>query len=193
MLFREALAMRRSAQPRRPVRCIRPGGDRLPALAAAVLALLLIALLAAPLAAPALAPRSWLLQDQDGRGWSLTLLEQADPAYPAGLRLRLTDRSDAQRPDHSRPLRLSDGTGGSWQLANRSQELVPAGEQVLPPGSAQFDLAALQPRPRSELPLLLQLPLDSGAVVRLIAGPAPVAALHDPEARPGPDTAAAAG
>lgn len=140
---------------------------------------LLLAVLACPPEALALEPRSWLLKDQAGRSWSLTLLEQADPAYPDGLRLRLTDRSGSEPLDHQRSLRLSDGLGGAWQLANRSEELVPAGRDLLPPESAQFDLAGLEPRPRAELPLLLEVPLDSGGVAELLAGPDPVAALHD--------------
>jgi len=148
----------------------------IPALA---LVLLLIAVLAAPAVALALESRSWLLQDQAGRSWSLTLLAQADPAYPAGLRLRLTDRSGCQSLDHGRPLRLSDGLGGAWDLGNRSEELVPAGSDLLPPGSAQFDLAGLEPRPRAELPLLIEIPLASGGAAELHAGPGPVAALHD--------------
>lgn len=146
---------------------------------AAALALLLAIVLMAPAAALALEPRSWLLQDQAGHRWSLTLLEQVDPAYPGGLRLRLTDRTGSQRPDHSRPLRLSDRMGGTWELANCSQELVPAGSDVLPPGSAQFDLTDREPRPRAELPLLLEVPLQSGSMAQLIAGAGPVAALHD--------------
>ncbi len=49
---------------------------------------------------------------------------------------------------------------------------------VLPPGSAQFDLAALEPRPRAELPLRIAVPLESGGVAELMAGPEAVAGLH---------------
>lgn len=157
---------------------LRRRGAAIGRIAALALALLL-AVLAAPLGALALEPRSWLLPDQTGRSWSLTLLEQTDPAYAGGLRLRLTDRSSRQPLDHQRPLWLSDGLGGAWQLANRSEEVVPAGGDLLPPGSAQFDLAGLEPRPRAELPLLLEVPLESGGAAELVAGPDPVAALHD--------------
>ncbi len=153
-------------------------------IAALALALLLMTVLAFPAGALALEPRSWLLKDQAGRSWSLTLLEQADPAYPGGLRLRLTDRSGIQPLDHSRPLRLSDGLDGAWQLVNCSAELVPAGSELLPPGSAQFDLAGLEPRPRAELPLLLEVPLASGGAAELLAGPDPVAKLHMPARAP---------
>ena len=139
---------------------------------------MLVALLMAPDPALALDARHWLLQDQGGRSWSLTLMEQADPSYPKGLRLRLTDRSSNQELDHGRPLRLSDGMGRSWSLVNRSQELVMAGNDRLPRGSAQFDLADLEPRPRAELPLLLEVPLDSGEHAELVAGAAVVATLH---------------
>jgi hypothetical protein len=134
--------------------------------------------LVAPGAVPALEARYWLLQDQDGHAWSLTLLEQGDPSYPAGLRLRITDRSGGQPLDHSRSLRLRDGLGGVWELDNRSSELVPAGETLLPPASAQFDLAGLEPRPRAELPLALEVPLAGGDRARLVAGAAAVDALH---------------
>jgi hypothetical protein len=143
------------------------------ALVAALLAGLLL-----PGVALALEPQHWSLRDQGGRVWSLTLLEQGDPAYPAGLRLRLTDRSGTHLLDHARPLRLVDGLGGVWELENRSNELVPAGEDVLPAASAQFDLAGLEPRPRAELPLALEVPLAVGDPARLVAGAAAVAALH---------------
>lgn len=69
-----------------------------------------------PGAAQGLEAQPWVLRDQAGRVWSLTLLEQGDPAYPAGRRLRLTDRSGTQQLDHDRPLQLRDGMGvpGSW-------------------------------------------------------------------------------
>lgn len=187
-LMREDPAMSRSAQISVPSGQPVPRGSGLAPMrcwaaiarvAALALALLLMAVLAAPAGALALEPRSWLLKDQAGRSWSLTLLEQADPAYPGGLRLRVTDRSGSQPLDHQRPLRLSDSLNRTWQLANSSQELVPAGSDTLPPGSAQFDLSGLEPRPRAELPLLLEVPLASGSAAELLAGPDPVAALHD--------------
>jgi hypothetical protein len=145
---------------------------------AALAMALLLTVVATPSGALALEPRGWLMKDQAGRSWSLTLLEQADSSDPGGQRLRLTDRSGSQTLDHSRPLVLRDGLGGVWELANRSQELVPAGSDRLPPGSAQFDLAGLEPRPRAELPLRIEVPLVSGAAAELFAGPDPVAALH---------------
>lgn len=144
----------------------------------ALLAVLLALVLVAPGAALALENQRWALRDQAGHAWSLTLLEQGDPAYPPGLRLRLTDRSGTQQLDHSRPLRLRDGLGGDWELANRSNELVPAGAVDVPAGSAQFDLAGLEPRPRAELPLALEVPLAVGDPAQLVAGAAAVAALH---------------
>lgn len=149
----------------------------------ALLALLLGGLLLAPGAALALETQRWTLQDQLGRPWSLTLLEQADPSYPSGPRLRLTDRSGSQRLDHVLPMQLRDGLGGTWELQNRSGELVPAAEDALPDGSAQFDLPRLEPQPRSELPLLLLVPLISGDPAELMAPPAAVAALHDASGR----------
>jgi hypothetical protein len=142
------------------------------------LALLLVTVLAFPAGALALGSRSWLLQDQAGRSWALNLLEQADPTYPGGPRLRLTDRSGSQPLDHQRPLHLSDGMGGAWDLGNRSGELVPAAGTALPDASAQFDLPRLEPRPRAELPLLLTVPLASGNPAQLMLTPEAVAALH---------------
>ncbi|MGB5135827.1 MAG: DUF3122 domain-containing protein [Prochlorococcaceae cyanobacterium] len=145
---------------------------------AAGIGLVLLVLLVAPCVGLALESQRWTLQDQNGQPWSLTLLEQADPSYPPGLRLRLTDRSGQHTLDHRRPLQLRDGAGASWELANRSEELVPAGTEALPPGSAQFDLAGLEPRPRAELPLAMGVPLQSGDDAQLVAGAATVAALH---------------
>lgn len=159
-----------SAQPRRS----RAGRG----LGSVVLALLLGVLLLVPAAGWALEPQRWTLQDQSGLSWSLTLLEQLDPSYSGGLRLRLTDRSGRQHLDHRLPLQLQDALGGCWELENRSAELVPAGEVALPDGSAQFDLPRLEPRLRSELPLLLLVPLSTGEPARVIASPAAVAALH---------------
>jgi hypothetical protein len=167
LLIREVLIMGVSAQC--PRRSWRLGG---------LFGLLLAGLLLAPGAALGLEAQPWVLRDQAGRVWSLTLLEQGDPAYPAGRRLRLTDRSGTQQLDHDRPLQLRDGMGGAWELANYSNELVPAGEEVLPAGSAQFDLAGLEPRPRAELPLALEVPLTAGDTALLMAGAAAVAALH---------------
>ena len=53
---------------------------------------------------------------------------------PAG-RWRLNALGGQPSLDHQRPLRLKDGQGGDWQLANRSQELVPEGAAPLPPAS----------------------------------------------------------
>lgn len=134
----------------------------------------------------ALEPQLWTLPDQAGRPWSITLLEQADPAYPGGLRLRLTDRSGRGQLDHSQPLRLHDAFGGTWELVNRSEELVAAGEDARPTNTSQFDLIDLEPSPRAELPLVLAVPLASGEVAQLVAGAGVVAALHragEPHAR----------
>jgi hypothetical protein len=62
-------------------------------------AALLIAL--APMLLPlqaqaAAAPQRWSLTDSSGQLWGLYLVEQPDPAYPAGWRLRLTGRSLGQ-------------------------------------------------------------------------------------------------
>lgn len=149
----------------------------------AVLALLLAVLHLVPGAALALESHRWTLEDRAGRPWSLTLLQQEDPSYPGGLRLRLTDRSGGERLDHSLPLKLLDGLGGSWELENRSAELVPAGAAALPDGTAQFDLPRLEPQPRSELPLLLLVPLSSGDQAELMASPGAVAALHHASGR----------
>jgi hypothetical protein len=121
---------------------------------------------------------AWTLQAEDGRTWSLSLLVQADPAYSGGLRLRHTERSGMQRLDHRRPLQWPDGLGGAWELANRSDELVPIGVDDPPPGSAPFDLAGLQPGPRPDISLALAVPLHSVGEALLEGGPTAVQALH---------------
>jgi hypothetical protein len=160
----------------------RPAAQALLALAVALVAAGAMLLLA-PSPSLAQAPQSWTLRDQAGRSWSLTLLEQADPAYPGGLRLRLTDRSGTQRLDHRRSLQIRDGLGGAWELANRSGELVPTGVEALPDGSAQFELPGLEPPPRAELPLALAVPLQAGGETQLLAGAEAVEGLHGAASR----------
>jgi hypothetical protein len=113
-------------------------------------------------------PTRWTLADQGGDRWGLVLLQQADPAYSPGWRLRLNALEGQPPLDHQRSLRLKDGQGGAWQLANRSRELVPEGAAPLPPASAQFEIEGLEPAPKGFLPLRLEVPLASD-------GPGPVA------------------
>ncbi len=171
--------MRASAQPvpGSPVSRAWPG-------AAALAALLLVLLLTlAPGLARADEGQRWSLRDRDDNRWSLRVFAQPDPAYPSGERLRLSALTPGIAVDHSRPLRLSDGVGGSWTLANRSEELVAVGAGPLPESSAQFDMADLLPRPSDALPLVLSLPLAGDASAELVLGPEETQALH---AMPGP-------
>ncbi len=164
-----------------------PGLDRPLGLAwrGGVLVLLLLWFLAWFPVAPVHALESstrWTLQDRSGGRWGLVLLSQSDRSYPPGWRLRL-NAMGAQLPlDHQRPLRLEDGQGGVWVLANRSQELVPVGPAPLPPTAAQFDASGLQPAPTGFLPLRLQVPLeavDSAPDAELTLGPDSVMALRE--------------
>ncbi len=166
--------MRASAQPvpGSPVSRAWPG-------AAALAALLLVLLLTvAPGLARADEGQRWSLRDRDDNRWSLRVFAQPDPAYPSGERLRLSALTPGIAVDHSRPLRLSDGVGGSWTLANRSEELVAVGAGPLPESSAQFDMADLLPRPSDALPLVLSLPLAGDASAELVLGPEETQALH---------------
>ncbi len=141
--------------------------------------LLLLALGLAPgLALADTAPQRWTLTDQGGQTWSLTLFAQPDPAYPSGDRLRLNALAPGVAVDHGRPLRISDGLGQEWNLTNRSEELVAPGAGALPPGSAQFDAAGLQPPPSEALPLRLAVPLAGGEEALVPLGPQPTLALH---------------
>ncbi len=148
-----------------------------PVVAAVLLALTLMVL---PLQAQAaVEPQRWSLTDSSGHLWGLSLFEQPDPAYLAGWRLRLTARSPGQVVDHQRPLLLSDGLGGAWNLPNRSEELVRQGEEVIPESSAQFDAHALDPRPSEVLPLQLEVPTDNQEGTTLVMlQPEVVQALH---------------
>lgn len=123
----------------------------------------------------------WSLRDEDGNRWSLRIFAQPDPAYPSGDRLRLSALTPGIAVDHASPLLISDSTGGSWTLANRSEELVPADQEEppeLPEGSAQFDMAALIPRPSDALPLQLSLTLVDDGTALLVLGPGETKALH---------------
>jgi hypothetical protein len=162
----------------------RPAAHRLhrpnwrPVFAAVLLALTLMLL---PLQAQAAADQQrWTLTDSSGRSWGLTLFEQPDHAYPAGWRVRLTARSPGQIVDHQRPLLLSDGLGGAWELPNRSEELVRQGEEAIPESSAQFDANGLDPRPSDVLPLQLEVPTDNPeGTIMVMLQPEVVQALHE--------------
>jgi len=148
-----------------------------PRLAPLLLGLLLVLTLAPGLARADEAQR-WSLRDQDDNRWSLRIFAQPDPAYPSGDRLRLSALTPGVAVDHASPLLISDGMGGAWTLANRSEELVRADGGALPEGSAQFDMADLRPRPSGALPLALTLPLSGEASVVLVLGPEETEALH---------------
>lgn len=168
--------MRAFAQPvaASPVRRRRPWA---PTLAPLLLALLLVLTLA-PGLARADETKRWSLRDQDDNRWSLRIFAQPDPAYPSGDRLRLSALTPGIAVDHSRPLLISDGTGGAWTLANRSAELVAPDGGALPEGAAQFDMADLLPRPSEALPLELTLPLAVETSALLVLGPEETEALH---------------
>ncbi|MBM5823437.1 MAG: DUF3122 domain-containing protein [Cyanobacteria bacterium K_Offshore_surface_m2_011] len=152
---------------------------------ASVAALVLVLLLTlAPGPVRADDGQRWSLRDRDDNRWSLRVFQQPDPAWPSGERLRLSALTPGIAVDHSRPLRISDGAGGSWTLANRSEELVAAGGGALPEGAAQFDMADLLPRPSEALPLVLSLPLAGEASTELVLGPEETQALHAVPAPP---------
>lgn len=116
------------------------------------------------------------------------LFKQPDPAYPTGFRLRLNALEPGLALDHQRPLLLDDGGEHRWQLPNRSAELVATGVAGLPPGSAQFNTAALVPAPSAVQPLRLQVPLAGGeadtAETMLVLGAGPTEALSLSVAQP---------
>ncbi len=124
-------------------------------------------------------PPSWSLSDGSGHRLALTLFDQSDPAFPPGWRLRLTARTPALALDHDRPVRIEDGLGGVWTLANTSLELVPLGATLLPAGAAQFDATDLWPRPSPVLPLRIQVPLEGGHSTPFTPSADLVRALHD--------------
>ena len=139
--------------------------------------LLAVVLWVRPVAAADASPQRWDLRDAAGQRWGLVLFSQPDPAYPSGWRLRLTALVGSAPLDHRQPLQLDDGSGQRWLLENRSEELVAPGDGGLPPQSAQFDLAGLQPRPSAVLPLHLRVSLEDGEA-ELVLGPDQLNALH---------------
>ncbi len=168
------LPMRASAQPVSGS----PGSGVRPWLASLAALLLVLLLTLAPGLARADDGQRWSLRDRGDNRWSMRIFEQPDPAYPSGERLRLSALTPGIAVDHSRPLLLSDGVGGSWTLANRSEELVAVGAGALPESSAQFDMADLLPRPSDALPLVLSLPLAGEESTELVLGPEETQALH---------------
>ncbi len=133
------------------------------ALLGACLALLLALGWSAPAAATEVIGR-WRVVDDAGHGWGLSLFEQPDPAFPAGWRLRLNAHVPGVAADHERPLRLRDGLGGAWSLANCSEELVPPGErQRCPPARPSSMSPASIPGPAPWLPCGWSCPWPMGA------------------------------
>jgi hypothetical protein len=126
-----------------------------------VLPLLLTVLLGA---LPVHAADSWQLRDGAGHRLNAKVFEQPFPEYPSGLRIRLNALDAKTTLDHQAQLVLSDSMGQEWSLPNRSEELVQKGGAPIPPGSAQFDLDALMPRPSEALPLHLTVPSAEGAL-----------------------------
>ncbi|MCX5969811.1 MAG: DUF3122 domain-containing protein [Cyanobacteria bacterium] len=124
-----------------------------------LLALALVLSQPLPLQAADRSP-DWTLHDSAGRHWGLNLLVASDATEASGWRLRLHGRSPGLRLDHQRPLRLRDGLGHSWELPNRSAELVSGIGALIPQSSAQFDAIALVPRPSEVIPLQLAIPLE---------------------------------
>ena len=143
----------------------------------AVWLLLVLLVLPGPLQA-AVGIQRWSLTDELGDRWQISLFEQPDPDFQAGWRLRLNALGAAQHPDQQRPLLLQEAMGGQWQLANRSEELVPSGSVEIPLGSAQFELTGLTPIPSAEIPLRLAVPMATGADHGVMLTPELVAALH---------------
>ena len=140
----------------------------------AVLPLLLVLLFGA---SAALAAESWSLADGAGHRLNARVFEQPFPEYPSGLRLRLNALETGTRLDHQDELVLSDSSGQEWSLPNRSEELVQKGGPI-PPGSAQFDLDALTPRPSDAIPLQLTLTSSAGPL-RIDLNPEQTLTLHD--------------
>ncbi len=126
-----------------------------------VLPFLLVFLLGA---APTHAVESWSLSDGAGHRLNAKVFEQPFPDYPSGLRIRLNALDAKTILSHGDQLLLSDSMGQEWSLPNRSEEIVQKGGSPLPPGSAQFDLDALMPRPSEALPLHLTVPTSVGAL-----------------------------
>lgn len=127
----------------------------------ALLPLLLVLLLGV---VPVHAAESWSLNDGAGHRLNARVFEQPFQQYPSGLRLRLNALEPNASLDHHDQLVLSDSSGQEWSLPNRSEELVQKGGSPLPPGSAQFDLDALMPRPSEALPLHLSVPTAEGVL-----------------------------
>lgn len=99
-----------------------------------------------------------------GHRFRATVFEQPFPEYPSGWRLRFNGMGGVTALDHSAALRVMDGQGQTWELPNRSEELVPKDGSPVPAGSAQFDLDALSPRPSEAIPLEVELVTTGGPV-----------------------------
>ncbi|QEY31446.1 DUF3122 domain-containing protein [Synechococcus sp. RSCCF101] len=140
-------------------------------------------LVAGPAAAVAEADSGpFSVQDSHGSSYQLRIFRQPDPDHAGGWRLRLTNLDPQAAVSHSLPLEIRESPTRRWSLANVSSELVPQGETVLPPQSAQFDLGELEPRPAGFLPLQARLAPASGSdepMASLLLGAEPAALLHE--------------
>ncbi len=141
----------------------------------AALAALLVVLV---LVAPAMAEERWSLSDEAGQRFQASVFEQPYPDYPSGWRLRLNALGAGTELDHADALQLNDATGQTWNLRNRSEEIVPPDGTPVPAGSAQFDLDELTPRPSEALPLQLTFTSAAGPV-RIDLTPEQTLTLHD--------------
>lgn len=144
---------------------------------ASLLTLSGLALLAVAPAQAAAPIQRWSQADTSGERWAISLFEQLDPDFEPGWRLRLNALGLDLRLDHQRPMEVQGATGTHWQLANRIEEEVPAGEAAIPAGSAQFDLVGLVPRPSNALPLRISIPLQDAPDRDLMLSPEIVAAI----------------
>lgn len=111
-----------------------------------------------------MAADNWSLSDGAGHRLNATVFEQPFPEYPSGLRIRFNALDAKTKLDHHQQLLLSDSMGQEWSLPNRSEEIVQKDGSPIPPGSAQFDLDSLMPRPSEALPLHLTVPATKGVL-----------------------------
>lgn len=106
------------------------------------------------------------LQDQQGRSWQAIAFKRIRANGDEGFFLRLVGFPGTATIDRSLPLRLDNSLGTRLTAADASAQIF-TDSSVPEPHVGQYDLAAIAPQLRPELPWQLTLPTVDQEPIRL--------------------------